>query len=125
MSWRASYTSTMASPAVAFPAPKEMDYMVKAAGHGQLQQGKGQQSVCRERWSHGSTLLLHVWLGLLEEVPEGGPVIPGLLDNVLPPVLAGPEIPEVVGWRPRAALVVVSSSISSAFLLRSGQLDGI
>ncbi|KYO49023.1 hypothetical protein Y1Q_0013937 [Alligator mississippiensis] len=79
----------------------------EAGRHGQLHQWEGQSSVGRESQVYASVLLLQVGLELLEQVPEGGLghaeaiqpllIVPGVLDDMQPQVLAGTVGPEVVG----------------------------
>lgn len=85
---------------------KQVADVVQAGRHGQFKQADGQLGICREGWLQGDVLPLQVWQMLLQEIPKGGPghpeglqqpfIIPGLLDNTLPPVLSGPVCPEMV-----------------------------
>ncbi|KYO36796.1 hypothetical protein Y1Q_0020842 [Alligator mississippiensis] len=85
---------------------EQVSNVPEVGGHGQLQQGDGQLGFCGEGWAHAGVLPLQVGLELLKEIPEGGLgeqeyvqpplIIPGLLDDVQPPVLAGAAGPEAV-----------------------------
>ncbi|KYO31864.1 hypothetical protein Y1Q_0003429 [Alligator mississippiensis] len=89
----------------------------------QLEQGKGQPGVHGEGQAYDSVLLLQVGPERLEEILEGDlsqlehiqplPTIPGVLDNVQLPVLAGVMGLEAAGLE---APVVASWSLSLVFL---------
>ncbi|KYO23554.1 hypothetical protein Y1Q_0010116 [Alligator mississippiensis] len=81
-----------------------MAHILEAGRLGQLEQAEGQSGVHRVGRPYVGVLPLQVWLELLHDVLEGGPghleclqqmlIILSLLDNVQPPVLAGPVSPD-------------------------------
>ncbi|KYO29789.1 hypothetical protein Y1Q_0023153 [Alligator mississippiensis] len=82
-----------------------------AGAGGQLQQGDGQLRLSREEEPHGGGLLVQVQVELVEELLEGDPghleqlqppiIILGVLEDVQPPVLAGPVGLQAAGLEPQ------------------------
>lgn len=81
---------------------KQVSDILKAAGHGQLEQGEVHLGVCGKDRAHAGLLSLQVGPAVLEVVLEGGPghaeiiqpltVVPGV-PNIMPlPVLTGPGL---------------------------------